>query len=119
MWRDVEVHLNDNKITAENSFYPWMSYVHFLTRFPAEYRKTAMVTSMWSMDDARWINHNDFTNPDAPNNRTVKERAQVIAEYRQVELYCRLLLDFVTLQQLLPSNVELTIRLVPATTSLC
>lgn len=119
MWRNVEVYLNDDKITAENTFYPWMSYVHFLTKYSKEYRQTALVTSLWVKDEARWINQNDFTNPDAPNNKAVMTRAQVIAESKQVELYCKLLLDFVNLQQLLPSHIDITIRFIPAPSSLC
>lgn len=118
MWNSVEVYINDNKVTADNTFYPWMSYVHFLTKCPERYRKTGLRTGLWYDDESAWMDYNDFTDADVPVNKGSKERSDEIAESKPVELYWRLLLDFVGLQQLLPSNIELLIRFIPTNASL-
>jgi hypothetical protein len=118
MWNSVEVYVNDNKITADNTFYPWMSYIHFLTKCPNLTGKLPSETGLWFDDEAGNMEWNDFTKPDVPVNLGSKERSSEIAGSKSVELYWRLMLDFVGLQQLLPSNIELLVRFIPANANL-
>lgn len=118
MWNSVDVSVNDQKITAENPFYPWMSYVHFLTKCPRRYRESAMRTSLWYSDEAGRLENNDFTLIDAPVNSGARERGLKISGSQNVELYTKIFLDFVNLSQLIPGNTQLGIRLVPANTAM-
>jgi hypothetical protein len=118
MWNNVDVYVNDEKITADNTFYPWMSYVHLLTKCSKRYRDTAMESSIWKEDEKGRLAYNNFTLTDVPINEGAKERAEYIKKSQKVELYARILLDFVSLPQLIPSNTELCIRFVPSNANL-
>jgi hypothetical protein len=118
MWNSVDLFINDYKVTADNTYYPWMSYVHFLTKCPVQYRNSALATSLWHQDQAEYIEYSDFTKGDQPSNSGCKARGEVISNSQPVELYSKLFLDFINFSQLLPSNTELAIRLTPVPTSL-
>ena len=106
MFQNVETLINDQKITQDHVLYPWLSYIICLTQYSAQYRETALQTSLWfpdlygTMDTAT----EDNAGATARKDRTTDS----------FELYSKVLTDHIQLPRLLPSQTEVLYRFTPA-----
>jgi hypothetical protein len=106
MWQNVEMFISDQKITLDQTLYPWMSYVICLTQFSSNYRNTAMQTGLWFKDSLGTM---DTATGD--NIGAVERRNRTLSTF---ELYSKVITDFVQLPRLLPKQTELMLRFIPA-----
>lgn len=110
MWQNVEMYLSDQKITMDQTLYPWLGYVIGQTQFSKQYRDTSMQTSLWYADTWGTM---DTATADNIGAQTRKSKTDGI-----FELYSKVLTDFVQLPRLLPSQIEVLFRFIPANPSL-
>ena len=119
MWNNLEISLGGQRVTENQTLYPWMSYIHCLTKLSAKYRNTALRTSLWYEDIAGLMDSNDFSDPDVPVNEGAVKRNAKIRKSDIVETYTRILPDFGIMKKLLPSFTDILIRFRPSDPSLC
>ena len=105
--------MNDQKLTDDQSTYPWMAHVHNWTKHSKAYKNTALSVSGWVKDEAGRMEDNNISKTDVPINSGAQERAKLIAGSTSFDVYGRLLFDFHGIKQYIPNNVSLYVRLIP------
>lgn len=110
MWQNVEMYINDQKITQDQNMYPWMSYLICLTRYSTQYRETALSTSLWKQDL-----YGMMDTAEGDNTGYIKRKDYIANEFT---LYSKVMTDFIQLPKFLPPQTEVTFRFIPAPSAL-
>lgn len=115
-FQNVDLFLNDQKITANDTNYVWSSYVYTLLYNSRNARETVMRGSGWFPDTPGFFN-NITKDTDDFENKGFETRRQLFADGKTVHLYNRLFLT-TKFDRLIPNQTEIAIKMKPAPNSL-
>lgn len=111
VFRDVELALNDTIVTRFNNTYSYASYLQCLLFVPEELKKYRLKSLGYARDTAEL-----FDNIDAqPNPGPFFDRNRFIASSEEAQFTGRLLLDFCSVDRILPKHTSIGLRFFPAT----
>jgi len=105
MFSNVEMSINDQKITQDSNLYPWLTYIICLTQYSKQYRNTVLASALWKEDQYGTM---DTARED--NSGAVSRKERTDGEF---ELYSKVITDHIQLSRLLPAQCEVMYKFIP------
>ena len=106
MFSNVEMSINDQKITQDHSLYPWLTYIICLTQYSKQHRETILSSALWQPDTYGTVDTARGDNEGAVSRREKTSNGEF-------ELYSKVLTDHIQLSRLLPAQTEVLYRFIP------
>lgn len=116
MFSSVEMYVQDQKVTQDQSMYPWMSYVKILTGCNEKELNYYLRQALWRKDSAALFDQTVIKGNVA--NKGFVERYEYIANSKTFSMLSKLVTDF-TINRLIPEQTEISLRFHRAPPSLC
>jgi hypothetical protein len=116
MFSAVDMYIQDQKVTQEQTMYPWMAYTKLLSSCTKNELKYMLKPALWIKDDAALFDVIGIEG--ALRNKGYTERAAYVQRSITTDLVAKVLLDF-AVDRLIPNQTEISLRFHRAPSSQC
>lgn len=116
LFSDVDLFIQDQKITSTQGNYQLLTYVRMLLDTNAEEKRNYLRQALWFPDTAAFMD--TFTGAEGATNDGFDKRAEHIALSQQCTLFSKVVLDF-SISQLIPDQTELFFRFHRSSPGMC
>ena len=113
LFSNIEMDLGKTRISDSNPLYPYRAFFETLLSYDKNVSETRLLTENWTRDTLD--NFDSFVVGDAGTNKGFKTRATRFAGSKAVTLIGRPHLDMFHQEKDIPNNVDVLLRLIPAT----
>jgi hypothetical protein len=116
MFSGVDLYIQDQKVTLEQTMYPWMAYTKLLSSCTEKELKYMLKPALWIKDDAGLFDILGVSG--VVKNEGYTQRAAYIQLSNTVDLVAKVLVDF-AVDRLIPNQTEISLRFHRAPNSMC